>query len=336
MNTGKTALEGQHPSRRGRGVAGSWGAPTPLKVALLVTVSVGLGGLAAWLLLDSTQSSFTVAERGELAAMVEKGASGGFNARRGLELVDEAAGWIESATGVRPLADGRRFTVVMTAGSFASLAPPDPLITERFSGADSPARLPLRRFARNMRGGELAFPIFPSPDGNYAVLDLEAGPALPSAVHALAHVEASFRKPAAVKALTDPFSDTFDPAETARWRFVDETVALLLAELAALGDDPKAAAAVFDRAAARYAEDGPVRDEQRLRLALTGTVEEKDADYYLAAYEFAARMLAVAGAAETLAFCARVVAGDYDSLAGALATLPGGFGPEDIDSATGG
>ncbi|MBN1242032.1 MAG: hypothetical protein JXA15_04910 [Spirochaetales bacterium] len=313
----------------------AWGSPTPLKVALLVIVSIGLGGFAAWVLLDSTQSSFSLAERGEIAVLVEKTASDGFNARRGLDLLDEAARWIESATGWRPLSDGRRFTAIMTAGSFASLAPPDPLVTERFSGADSPARLPLKRFARNMRGGEIAFPVFPSPDGNYAVLDLESGPALPSMVHALVHAEASFRKPQAVKALTDPFSDRFDPAETARWRFVEETVAVLLSELAALGGSPAEAAGSFDRAAARYAADGPVRDEERLRLALTGTVEEKDGDYYLSAYEFAARLLAVAGARETLAFCARVVSGDYDSLEGAFARMRGGFGPVDVDSALG-
>ncbi len=329
----RNPLASQHVAAR-KGAA-AWGSPTPLKVALLVTVSLALGGLAAWVLLDSTQSSFSMAERNDTAVLVEKGASGAFNARKGLALLDEAASWIESATGRRPLADGRRFTTIMTAGTFASLAPPDPLITERFSGVDSPSRLPLRRFARTMRGGELAFPVFPSPDGSYAVIDLEAAPPLPSMVHALAHAEASFRRPAAVKALTDPFSDGFDLEETARWRFVDETVALLLAELAALGGEAAPAAASFDRAASRYAENGPVRDEHRLRLALTGTVEEKDADYFLAAYGFAARLLAVAGTSATLDFCARVVSGDYDSLEGALARLQGGFGPEDVDSALG-
>jgi len=329
----RNPLARQHvASRKG---AAAWGSPTPLKVALLATVSLVLGGLAAWVLLDSTQSSFSMAESGDAAVLVEKGASGGFNARKGLELLEEAALWIESATGRRPLADGRRFTAIMTAGSFASLAPPDPLITERFSGADSPSRLPLRRFARTMRGGELAFPVFPSPDGSYAVIDLEAAPPLPSMVHALVHAEASFRRPPAVKALTDPFSDRFDPEETARWRFVDETVALLLSELAALGGEAAQASAAFDRAASRYAEDGPVRDEHRLRLALTGTVEEKDADYYLAAYGFAARLLAVAGSSGTLGFCARVVSGDYDGLEDALARLEGGFGPGDVDSALG-
>lgn len=157
----RNPLARQHVASRKS--ASAWGNPTPLKVALLVTVSLGLGGLAAWVLLDSTQSSFSMAGRGEAAVLVEKGASGGFNARQGLALLDEAARWIESATGWRPLADGRRFTAIMTAGSFASLAPPDPLITERFSGVDSPSRLPLRRVARNMRGGGARLPGLSEP-----------------------------------------------------------------------------------------------------------------------------------------------------------------------------
>lgn len=320
-----------YPERVRRSLRG--GAPTLPKLAALLLASLLLLGGIAWAVLDSTQSRFVRAERGEWVILTEKSADRGYRSQGALRFIDEGVAWLRSATASAPLASDRRFTLILTAGGFGGIDIADPLFASRFSGTEGSARLPLHRYAEAIRGGELAFPVFASPDGAYAALDLGAGRTAPALVHALVHAGLAAAIPDAYRARLDPASPAFDLAESRRWRFLEESMALLLSELRALGEEPRAAAARFDEAAARYGDLGPVADEERLRLGLSGVGADEDAAYFRAAYGFSARLLAVAGIDATLSLAGRLLSGDYADLEDALASLPGGFGPEDMEAA---
>lgn len=296
-----------------------------IRKALVLATAIFMVGSIVYITSRGTQSAFRLYERGDSAVFIDKYLDEALR-REILANIQEGPWSFAAELGIDPEAGVHLVAYFFTDRHYGVLSAGDRLVQRRLRDRPSSDFSLFRTISINLYANELVADSVASRDGSYVFVTAN-GRWKESLLHAGIHAMAARNMPASLAVLLK-VDASFDAATWRDYRFVDETVALLVSDLYALtaetGNLDAAIAAFPKYGARRYALDaGPLLDKEIEIWYATFNPPSKTVEFYSEANAFGAFLLETLGRGGAFDLVKRFVMGNYVSFDALFSDLGG-------------